>query len=354
MADSNLIGGMAVANNQSNGFDLGKWLQNVVQGDPNSPMQNWQGTANGSSMDQMPSSNLPPQAHDAAEKVLNKAYTDFATQIATQHPDGLSILSHLVNNTQPNQQPQQQQSQDNSGGLGDLRPIVINGNPTPGGNPISGNPVATQPQSTEITPEDQVKKNIMAGLVQSTQPKGFFGRWQDNFNKQVGNMTTADQLANLAVAQKMVGGEPIQEADIQKAAVETQQKIAQATMVPPTQAEKMQNAAAYAGYKTTALKDMLDNNNTAMAQANETIKNMQGYSAWGNKLLGTWPKEAQAAYKNLQKLKLERIGISSELNNHQQLLASGGASKSPFVNGQVYTDKSGNKATYKNGQWIPQ
>lgn len=162
---------------------------------------------------------------------------------------------------------------------------------------------------------------------------------------------TGQRMANLQSAQKITGQEPLQQKDIEQSALETQQKINQALQVPPTQAEKMQNAAAYAGYKTSALKDMLDNTDKAMSQQNEVIKNMQGYSSWFNKPFGAMPKEAQSAMKKLQQLQLERIAVSSKLNEHQKLLASGGSSNSPFIEGQVYTDANGNKATYKNGKF---
>lgn len=159
------------------------------------------------------------------------------------------------------------------------------------------------------------------------------------------------QLDNLEKAQKLTGKVPLQQSDIDKATLETNQKINQALTVPPTQAEKLQNAAAYAGYKTTALKDMLDNNNTAQTQQSEILKNMQGYSSWFNKPFGAMPKEAQQAVTKLKQLQLERLAVASELNKHQNLLASGGVSTSPFKEGQVYTDANGNTATFKNGKF---
>lgn len=68
-----------------------------------------------------------------------------------------------------------------------------------------------QPQQQQQTaPQQQILDPIQQQAQQLVEPKGFMGRWQENFNKQVGNVTTADKLGNLASAQKLLGQEPIQ------------------------------------------------------------------------------------------------------------------------------------------------
>lgn len=253
---------------------------------------------------------LPQSAIDAASKVQKDYYTHHAEDLVNNHPDGIAILNQLIDT-----------------------------------------------HNSSIPNEESMPKNN----AQVAQPKSQSNQLPNsaNFGGILSRLTgidlqpdvTGQRISNIQGIQKLQGQEPMQQADIQKMALETQQKIDQATMVPPTQAEKMQNSAAYAGYKTSALKDMLDNTDKAMAQQNDIMKNMQGYSSWFNKPFGAMPKEAQGAMKKLQQLQLERIAVSSKLNEHQKLLASGGSSTSPFVEGQIYTDANGNKATYKNGKF---
>lgn len=308
--------------NNPNSFDLLKLItsaaKSIVQSDPNNPMQNWKGTAN-TTQTINPDTGLHDDQAKAIQGVLSKYDKQQAEEaFAMKGPEAMRQLLDYHYSTSPSNQEDGSSSSNK------------------------------QDSSTGI------QKQAM-GIVnpQGVHPLGLL-------LNLIGNMTGANAVAegvkslklnNLRGAQTILGKEPLQQEEIDKSALETQQKINQALTVPPTQAERLSNAAAYAGYKTTALKDMLDNNNTAMTQQNDILKNMQGYSSWINKPFGTIPKEAQQAVKRLKQLQLERTGINSELNKHQQLLASGGVSKSPFIEGQVYTDAQGNKATFKNGKF---
>ncbi len=245
---------------------------------------------------------------------------------------------------------------------GDIRSLTITGQ---NNTPAQSNDVAAQLLSSLVNPVPQ-NKQIGQQVLDQTQQiitpehRTILG----NLLNGIGNITGINamnaiseqgakslKLGNLETAQKLAGQQPLQQKDIEQSALETQQKINQALTVPPTQAEKMQNAAAYAGYKTSALKDMLDNTDKAMAQQNDMIKNMQGYNAWWKKPVGMMPKEAQLAIKKLDQLQKERIAVHSLLNEHQGLIASGNVSTSPFIEGKQYKDKDGNTATFRNGKF---
>ncbi len=315
-------------------FDLGKIIidgnsamlnsgQNIQQNDPKNVLLGLLATTSATQDPNSPTG-LPQAAIDAAAKVQKDYYTKHAQDVVDTHPDGIAILNQLIN---------------------------THNAATQGSDSYTSSTQPKSQQTNTITPIQQNAMDIVE--PQGVHPLGALLNLLGNVTgmRAANQAINSVQLGNLGKAQKITGQEPLQQKDIEQSALETQQKINQALMVPPTQAEKMSNAAAYAGYKTTALKDMLDNTDKTISQQNDILKNMQGYSSWFNKPFGAMPKEAQDAMKKMKQLQLERIGVASELNKHQQLLASGGVSKSPFIEGQIYTDANGNKATFKNGKF---
>jgi len=119
---------------------------------------------------------------------------------------------------------------------GQAQPSVFSG----GGNPAGGASGSWGGNNTQVqskppvqnAPQPQAKQNALTAQpsIQSlndktafnvasqnekeSEPKNFFERWQQQFQKMSGGMTQADRLSNLGAMQKLAGAEPLQKKDV--------------------------------------------------------------------------------------------------------------------------------------------
>lgn len=63
--------------------------------------------------------------------------------------------------------------------------------------------------------QEQAKLNVAQRISQMSKSPNFMQRFSQNFTKETGGVTQADQLQNIAAIQKIAGGEPLQTKDVQ-------------------------------------------------------------------------------------------------------------------------------------------
>lgn len=247
-----------------------------------------------SGQNNLPFSNLPPQAHDAAKKVLDKAYKYFAEQIATQNPEGLSILSHLVNNTQP--VPTLSTTDNTQGAEGQT----------------TAPPTAPAPPPPIDQQIEQINKqaafNVAKRNLQASQPPNFIQRFGQNLSKMEGGVTQQDQLANMQTIQKIAGAEPLQPKDISEMTAGTYKAGLEAT----------HQALAVEGQKFTALGELYNKLNETKGRINQT--------------LGTASDEQKEVYKSL---KITAKNINTHVGNLGELINNRPKFSSKGVNSQT-------------------
>lgn len=212
MADSkNYYSNMASTNNPGfntqgsampvakGGFDIVEWLKQAIQqmNTPQSDSRSQGGMA--------VSANKPEVGayQKGNDKALEEAGYAHVQQAIQQGIDPLQIQSQRM------QMTQQTPNIDTTKLLQGLISAIPQSQQMQTNLQQESYPNQALQQQQSLTPIQQQAQQLV-------QPKGFMGRWQENFNKQVGNVTTADKLGNLASAQKLLGQEPWQSGDVKK------------------------------------------------------------------------------------------------------------------------------------------
>lgn len=146
----------------SQGFDLGAFLKSISQGDPNNPMQNWQGT----------NSNQSTAYQDGVNKALKNLGEQHANEAVQAGVDPQQIQAH----------------------------------------PLMGQPAETQgsPQSQQVDPMQVLTTLIASQMNQGQQPQPT-AQIQQNIPKQgmfETNKNYGIALNNVATTQKIQAGQP--------------------------------------------------------------------------------------------------------------------------------------------------
>ncbi len=96
--------------------------------------------------------------------------------------------------------------------------------------PLSIPQAAAQAQVNQLTPQQQDALNI------ASTPKGFMGRFSQNFDNIIG--LNQQRLANISQAQKISGQQPLQQSEYQQAALDVNKAVKLAQQVPLTQEQQ--------------------------------------------------------------------------------------------------------------------
>lgn len=303
------------------GFDLGQWLQSVVQ-NINTPNQN------GSSQGGM--ATAQPNAYQkGVNKALQDAGTAHATQAIQSGVDPNDIVNHPImgNNQDPTQI------------LAGLAAMAQH----TGGNQQT-QPTQQQPQPSVDDQIASINKQSQLALANKTNSmanqNNFWSRFTDNVNSMEGGVTQANKLQNIEAMQKIAGGEPLQPKDVAefnagtyKAALEASHQAAtvEATKLPALidLYGKLQATRGFAAGVT----------GTASKEQNQVIS-----------ALSTASSNLNSHISNLQTLINNRPTFSSKgIDKQSQTTAN------KIQEGQTATNnKTGQKIIYKGGKWIPQ
>lgn len=303
--------GMAVS---TNGFDIGKWLQDVVQ-KLNTPNNN------NSSQGGMAIHPVQQAAIDAAVSKTKKLTND-AIDMAGKH--GVDVAKHIVdiNSNFGGQQPQPL----------DVNSLNTNSIPTPNNS------------SQSIDAQSQINNNILNRLLQASKGTTFLQRFSDNLAKMEGGVTQSDQLNNLANIQRLAAGQPAEIAVPLAQAAELNQRIAGAEPIQPKDIAEL-NRQTYSA-TIQAANDAWERNTNEIKTMQEQYKSLQeGRSGW-SKGVGGQTKQM----KDLQQTIIAKMKQNQQhLSNMQTLFknppnaVSENPSKvnnSPFQVGQQYNGET--------------